>query len=368
MNIPMLDLKKENEIFGERIKNSVLEVLESGIYILGKKVKEFETQLAEYVGVQYVAGVANGTDALLLALEALGIGPGDEVITTPFTFFATAEVVSRVGAIPVFVDIEPDTYNLDPKNLERAITKNTKAIIIVHLFGKIAQMDEIMQIASKYNLKVIEDACQALGTEFAAKKAGTIGNIGCFSFFPSKNLGAFGDAGAIVTNDETIYERVCQLRNHGSKERYIHSYIGVNSRLDELQAAILIEKLKYLDQFLLKRREIANHYTHELCNIIKTPSIIQDRTHTFHQYCIEIADRNQLSSYLNQKGISTAIYYPIPLHLQKAFRYLNYQTGDFPVSEKVSDLILALPIFPVMEKTQQDCIISAIKDFAGVAE
>ncbi|MEO2077105.1 MAG: DegT/DnrJ/EryC1/StrS family aminotransferase [Bacillus sp. (in: firmicutes)] len=367
MNIPMVDLKKEFEIYGDAIKQSVMEVLESGSYILGEKGQQFEKELASYLGCQFAAGVANGTDALLLALEALEIGPGDEVITTPFTFFATGEMIARVGAKPVFVDIEPDTYNMDPKKMEAAISKDTKAIIVVHLFGKTADMDAIMKIASEHNLKVIEDACQAIGTEYGTKKAGTIGDIGCFSFFPSKNLGAFGDAGITVTNDKIIYEKLCQLRNHGSKERYLHSYVGVNSRLDEIQAAILLEKIKYLDIFLFKRMGIANTYTRELNNLIKTPAIYNDRAHTFHQYCIEVENRDQLSAFLNKKGISTGIYYPVPLHLQKALSYLNHEKGAFPIAERVAQHILALPINPTMTVSQQEFIISEIKNFVGAS-
>ncbi len=366
MNIPLIDLKKEYDLYGKKVEKAVIEVLESGSYILGNKVNQFEKDMADYLGVNYAAGVANGTDALLLSLEALEIGTGDEVITTPFTFFATAEVIAKTGAKPVFVDIEPETYNIDVNKIEEAITKNTKAIIVVHLFGMAADMDSIMNIASHYHLKVIEDACQAIGTEYRDKRAGSIGDIGCFSFFPSKNLGAFGDGGLTITNDKDIYERICQLRNHGSKERYIHTYIGSNSRLDEIQAAILIEKLKYLDMFIFKRMLIANTYSRELNHLKKTPPICTERKHTYHQYCIEVDERDQLSDFLNQKGISTGIYYPIPLHLQKAFQSLNYKQGDFPVAEKVSQHILALPINPTMTVSEQEYILDTMKEFAGV--
>jgi UDP-2-acetamido-2-deoxy-ribo-hexuluronate aminotransferase len=368
MKIPMVDLKKEYELYGESIKQSVIKVLESGSYILGERGKQIEDELAKYLGCQYAAGVANGTDALLLALEALGIRAGDEVITTPFTFYATGEMIARAGAKPVFVDIEPDTYNIDPGKIEAAITKKTKAIIVVHLFGKAAEMDAIMKIASAHNFKVIEDACQAIGTEYEGKKAGTIGDVGCFSFFPSKNLGAFGDAGMTITNDKDINDKINQLRNHGSTKRYIHSDIGVNSRLDEIQAAILIEKLKLLDMFLFKRMGIANTYSRELKELVKTPPSLSDKEHTYHQYCIETADRDKLSAYLNDRGIATGIYYPVPLHLQKAFGYLNYKEGDFPVAENAAKSILALPINPTLTVSDQEYIISAIKTFAGAFE
>jgi dTDP-4-amino-4,6-dideoxygalactose transaminase len=367
MHIPLIDLKKEYEVYGNKIEAAVIEVLQSGSYILGNNVKQFEGEIADYLDVNYAASVANGTDALLLSLDALEIGPGDEVITTPFTFFATAEVIANAGATPVFVDIEPDTYNIDVNKIEAAITEYTKAIMVVHLFGMTADMDSIMNIASQYNLKVIEDACQAIGTEYKGKRVGGIGDIGCFSFFPSKNLGAFGDGGLTITNDLEIYERICQLRNHGSKVRYVHTYIGANSRLDEIQAAILNEKLKHLDMFIFKRMIVANTYSRELQNLRKKPPLFTDRRHTYHQYCIEVDDRERLSSFLNQKGISTGIYYPIPLHLQKAFQYLQYKQGDFPVAEEVSKHILALPINPTMTVSEQEYIIETMKEFAGVS-
>lgn len=366
MNIPMVDLMEELKILGNMIKQSVLEVIDSGSYILGDRGKYFEQQISEYLNAKYSAAVANGSDALLLALEALDIGNGDEVITTPFTFFATAEMIARVGATPVFVDIEPETYNINPSKIEAAITEKTKAIIVVHLFGKAAEMDWILEIAKKHQLKIIEDAAQAIGTIYKGKKVGQIGDIGSFSFFPSKNLGAFGDAGIVVTNHKDAFEKICCLRNHGSTNRYVHSHIGVNSRLDEIQAAILIEKLKMLEFFLDNRREIANKYTSELSNLFKTPPAIVDRSHTFHQYCIQTDKRDELISFLEKKGIASAIYYPIPLHLQKAFQFLNYQEGDFPISEKVAKKILALPIFPMMTELQQEYIISAVKEFKGV--
>lgn len=366
LNIPLLDLKKEYELYGKNIEKAVVEVLQSGSYILGDKVKQFEREMANYLGVQYAAGVANGTDALLLALEALDIGEEDEVITTPFTFFATAEAIAKVGAKPVFVDIEPDTYNIEVKKLEGAITKKTKAIIVVHLFGMAAEMDSIMEIASLHHLKVIEDACQAIGTEYKGKRVGSIGDVGCFSFFPTKNLGTFGDGGLVVTNHPEIHEKICRLRNHGSIEKYIHTSIGMNSRLDEIQAAILLEKLKLLDMFLFKRIVVANKYFQELHHVKRKPPQYTDKRHTYHQYCVEVEERDRLIRFLNQKGIATGIYYPIPLHLQKAFQNLQYQQGDFPVSENVAKHILALPINPTLTVKEQEYIIQAMKEFAGV--
>jgi UDP-2-acetamido-2-deoxy-ribo-hexuluronate aminotransferase len=361
--IPMVDLLGELHYFKNDIFHSIKEVIESGSFILGEKGNELEKQIANYVGASYGAGVGNGTDALFLALKALDIGPGDEVITTPFTFFASGEVIANVGATPKFVDINPNTYNLDPQKVKAAITTKTKAIIIVHIFGQSAEMDELLKIAKTFNIKVIEDACQAIGTEYKGRRVGGLGDIGCFSFFPSKNLGAFGDAGMIVTNSEELCNKVVELRNHGSKVKYEHSILGYNSRLDEIQAAILLEKLKHLDTFLARRREIANKYTVELTSIVKTPPTIHNRHHTFHQYCIETPLRDSLSKYLHQNQISTSIYYPIPLHLQKAFNYLQYQEGDFPISEKVSNSVLALPISPALTNDQQEYIIRHIKEF-----
>ncbi|WP_121609562.1 DegT/DnrJ/EryC1/StrS family aminotransferase [Mesobacillus foraminis] len=362
--IPMVDLKGELEFLREPILKAITEVLDSGEYILGPRGRLLEKQVAEYVGAAYGIGVANGTDALYLALKALNIGPGDEVITTPFTFFATAEAIAEAGATPVFADIEEDTYNINPVEIIKKITPKTKAIIVVHLYGQTAKMDEIMEIADQYNLKVVEDACQAIGTEYHGKRAGAIGDIGCFSFFPSKNLGAYGDAGMMVTSDSDLYNKILALRNHGSHIRYVHSTIGVNSRLDEFQAAILLVKLKYLDIFLHKRKEIAKRYTLELRNLAeKTPTIFDSREHTFHQYCIELEKRDEAAAYLTKYGIASAIYYPIPLHLQEAFKDLNYQEGDFPVSEKAARRVLALPIYPAMTFEIQNQIISALKAY-----
>ncbi|WP_412918775.1 DegT/DnrJ/EryC1/StrS family aminotransferase [Mesobacillus foraminis] len=362
--IPMVDLKGELEFLREPILKAITEVLDSGEYILGPRGRLLEKQVAEYVGAAYGIGVANGTDALYLALKALNIGPGDEVITTPFTFFATAEAIAEAGATPVFADIEEDSYNINPLEIRKKITPKTKAIIVVHLYGRAAKMDEIMEIANQYNLKVVEDACQAIGTEYHGKRAGAIGDIGCFSFFPSKNLGAYGDAGMMVTSDRDLYNKILALRNHGSHIRYVHSAIGVNSRLDEFQAAILLVKLKYLDIFLHKRKEIAKRYTLELSNLAeKTPTIFDSGEHTFHQYCIELEKRDEAAAYLTKHGIASAIYYPIPLHLQEAFKELNYQEGDFPVSEKAARRVLALPIYPAMTFEIQNQIISALKAY-----
>lgn len=360
--IPMVDLKEEWQLIRSPILKNMTKVLDSGKYILGEFTEKFEKAAASYVEATYGIGTANGTDALQLALQALNIGPGDEVITTPFTFFATGEVIAQAGAKPVFADIKADTYNIDPAKIEEAITEKTKAIIVVHLYGQAASMNDIMKIAKHHHISVIEDACQAIGTEYNGKRVGAIGDIGCFSFFPSKNLGAFGDAGLVVTNEKKLYESIKRLRNHGSNGKYSHSSIGMNSRLDELQAAILLAKLDYLDSFLEKRRNIARRYTENLNPLLfNTPLLVKDRQHTFHQYCIELENRDELVKALKSHGIDSAVYYPIPLHLQQAFRYLQHREGDFPVAERVATRILALPIYPLLSEQNQDYIISVIE-------
>ncbi|WP_286883306.1 DegT/DnrJ/EryC1/StrS family aminotransferase [Aneurinibacillus sp. UBA3580] len=362
--IPLLDLKAQYQTIKEEIKAAIDEVLESGNYIMGPAVKKFEESLAEYCGVKYAIGVANGTDALLLTLDALGIGPGDEVITTPFTFFASAEVISQVGATPVFVDIEPDTYNLDVTKLEAAITSKTKAIIPVHIFGQPTDMDEIMEIANKYNVYVIEDACQAIGATYKGKKIGSIGTAGCFSFFPTKNLGGYGDGGIIVTNDEELARKVQILRVHGSYPKYYHSMIGYNSRLDALQAATLQIKLKYIDQWNQKRREKADFYNQSLKDLsIQLPFIKTGREAVYHLYIIQTEYRDELIQYLKENGISSGIYYPVPLHRQEVYAELDYTEGSLPESEKAALGTLALPLYPELTTEDQEYVISVVKDF-----
>jgi dTDP-4-amino-4,6-dideoxygalactose transaminase len=363
-----LDLKSQYESIKKEIDSAVSRVLENCVFIGGKEVEEFEKEAAEFCGVEYAIGVNSGTDALLLSLKALGIGQGDEVITSPFTFIATAEVVANCGATPVFCDIDPETFNISPLEIEKRITKNTKAIIPVHLFGQIADMDEIMEIAKKHNLFVIEDACQAIGAEYKDKKAGTFGDFGCFSFFPSKNLGACGDGGLIITDNEELADKVRLLKNHGSSpnEKYLNLVIGTNSRLDAIQAAILKVKIKYLSEWSKKRAEKAAYYTEHLGesdNKILTPLTKQDRTHIFHQYTIRAESRNSLRSFLKENEIPTMIYYSLPLHLQPAFEYLGYKEGDFPQTESAAKEVLSLPIYPEMERENQDFVIKGILDY-----
>lgn len=364
MIIPLLDLKAQYESLKEEINSAVLGVLESGHYILGPEVKELEKEIADYCGVKYGIGVANGTDALLLSLVAFGIGEGDEVITSPFTFFASAEVISQTGATPVFVDVEPNTYNLDVKMLEKKISSRTKAIIPVHIFGQMADMDEVMELAQKYNLVVIEDACQAIGAEYKGKKAGSIGNAGCFSFFPTKNLGGYGDGGVIVTNDEALANKLRILRAHGSHPKYYHSMIGYNSRLDEIQAAPLRVKCKHIDEWNKKRSEKAKIYNEQLkATPLITPHHADNRNHCYHLYIVQSEKREELIDFLKKEGVSTGIYYPVPLHLQEVYKDLGYEEGSLPVSEELAKRTFAIPLYPELTKEQQSYVIDKIIKF-----
>lgn len=361
--IPLIDLKAQYESIKEEVDRAVREVLESGRYILGPNVEALEREIASYCGVKYGVGVASGTDALLLSLLALGIGPGDEVITTPFTFFATAEVIMQAGAKPVFVDIDPRTYNIDVERIEEKINENTKAIIPVHIFGQMVDMERVMQIARKYGLAVIEDACQAIGAEFKGQKAGAWGDAGCFSFFPTKNLGGYGDGGIVVTNDSAIAEKIRLLRAHGSKVKYYHSVIGYNSRLDEIQAAILRVKLKYIDEWNEKRRKKASVYNELLKGMEGVCTPVEDYRGkaVYHLYVIRAEKRERIREALAGEGISTGVYYPLPLHLQEALRDLGYKVGDFPEAEKASKETLALPLYPELPEQDIERIAEAVK-------
>ncbi len=364
--IPLLDLKSEINFLRKDLELAVNNVFDSSSFVLGNRGEELEEKIANYLGTSHAIGVANGTDALSLALEALKIRAGDEVITTPFTFFATAEAICRSGAKPVFVDIDKKTYNINPLLIEKAITNKTKAIIVVHLFGQSVDIDAIKKVASKNNIKLIEDACQAIGATYFGKKVGSLGDISCFSFYPTKNLGCYGDGGLITTNDEELSKKIKLLRNHGSTNKYIHEELGMNSRLDEIQAAILLVKLNYLDKWNERRQQLAQNYTKQLNQFVKTPFISENRNHVFHQYCIEIPWRDQLTAYLKEKKISTGVYYPVPLHLQPSLQFLGYKHGDFPVAENVAKHILALPIHPFLTEQQQQAVITSIKEFIGV--
>ena len=348
--IPMVDLKKEFTEIKKEVFEMLTEILESSHYILGPKVSELEKKISDYHGVAAAIGVASGTDALHLSLDALGIGEGDEVITTPFTFFATAEAVIYTGATPVFVDAEPDTLNIDVSLIEKKITKKTKAIIPVHIFGHPADMAEINKLARKHNLKVIEDCAQAFGAAINNKRVGSFGDAGCFSFYPSKNLGAYGDGGMITLNDSVIANTIKKLRNHGSGGAYKHESVGFNSRLDEIQAGILLIKLKRIDDYNSKRRLNAALYNKFLSGNVKCPKEKNGCYHVYHQYTIMSPERDKLQNKLKDNGISSVVYYPIPLHLQEALSFLEYKEGDFPVAEKAAREVLSLPMYPGLEE------------------
>ena len=362
-----IDLNAQYKSIKKEIDRAIKRVLDSGVFIGGEEVEKFEKEIAKFCGTKYTVGINSGTDALFLSLKALGIKQGDEVITTPFTFIATAEVIANLGAKPVFIDIDPKTFNIDPSKIEEVITKKTKAIIPVHLFGQMAEMGKIMRIAEKYKLYVIEDAAQAIGAEYKGKKAGSIGDIGCFSFFPAKNLGACGDGGMVITNNKKLADKIRLLRNHGSskKEKYLNLILGTNSRLDAIQAAILRVKLKYLNRWNKERRDYARYYSQGLKGIgdVITPVIESNRSHIFHQYTIRTKFRDKFQKYLKEKGIPTKVYYPLPLHLQPALKYLGYKKGDFPQAEKATREVLNLPIYPEIPQKYQDFIIKKIKIF-----
>lgn len=359
MTIPMVDLKVQFHEIKDEVFEILTEIFESGNFVLGKKVLDFEKKVADFLNIREAVGVASGTDALHLSIDALGIGPGDEVITTPFTFFATVEAILYTGAIPVFVDIEQDTFNIDVEQIEENITEKTRAILPVHLFGHPADMQKILTIAKKYKLKVIEDCAQSFGAEFNGKKVGTFGDTGCFSFYPSKNLGACGDGGMIVLNNSRLAEIIRELRNHGSKGAYRHSRVGFNSRLDEIQAAILLVKLKRINELNRKRRKHAELYTSLLSNNVKCPVEKKGAYHVYHQYTIRSSKRDTIQQILKQKDISSVVYYPVPLHLQKALKFLGYEKGDFPEAEKAAREVLSLPIYPELDEP-------AIRKIAGI--
>ncbi|OHE57690.1 MAG: transcriptional regulator [Thermodesulfovibrio sp. RBG_19FT_COMBO_42_12] len=360
--IPMVDLKKQFQEIKEDVFHVLTEILESSRYILGANVSELEKEVADYHGIKEAIGVASGTDALHLSIDALGIGEGDEVITTPFTFFATVEAILYTGATPVFVDIESDTFNIDINRIEANITEKTKAILPVHLFGHPANMGKILFISKKNKLKVIEDCAQSFGAGINGKKVGSFGNAGCFSFYPSKNLGGYGDGGIIILNDSKVAETIRELRNHGSRGSYIHNRVGFNSRLDEIQAGILLIKLKLIDEYNRKRRRNAALYTKLLSDKVKCPVEKKGAYHVFHQYTIISPKRNEIQQRLKENGISSVIYYPVPLHLQKALKFLGYQKGDFPVAEKAAREVLSLPMYPELEESIIMKIAEIIRD------
>ncbi len=365
MNIPMLDLSEQYQNLKEEIHQALEQVMSSSRFILGDNVKKLERDIADYSQVAYGIGVANGSDALHISLLACGIEAGDEVITTPFTFFATAGSIARIGAKPVFVDISPKTFNIDPTLIEEKITDKTKAIIPVHLYGQAVDMDPIREIAQKHHLLIIEDAAQAIGAEYKGERVGELGDMACFSFFPTKNLGAYGDAGMIVTNNEELAEKIRVIRVHGSKPKYYHHVLGYNSRLDEMQAAILNVKFPHLNEWSELRRKNAAFYSQLLADIdeVITPYEVENSYHIYHQYTIRVKERDQLQAYLKEQGVQTMIYYPMPLHVQPVFSDLGYKEGDFPESEQAAKEALSLPMFPELKKEQQEYIVDKIRDF-----
>lgn len=360
-NVQMVDLITQYKKIKPEIDEAIHRVLDSGHYILGKEVGEFEAATAKYLGTKHAIGCASGTDALQVAMMALNIGPGDEVVTTPFTFVATTETIVLLGAKPVYVDIDPASFNIDPAAIEAAITPRTKAIIPVHLYGHAVDMDPVVTIARKHGIPVIEDTAQAMGSEYKGKKAGAIGEFGCISFYPSKNLGAFGDAGMVVTNDDQLADKVRMIIMHGSRKRYYHETIGVNSRLDTIQAAILNVKLKYLEQWHEARRSAAAYYNELFkgANLI-TPSEASYTRHIYHQYTIRLKNRDRVDEALNQKKIPHAVFYPIPLHLQEAFAAAGKPKGSFPVTERIAGEVISLPMHTELTLEQQRVVAAAV--------
>jgi dTDP-4-amino-4,6-dideoxygalactose transaminase len=361
MQVPLLDLKAQYATIKNEILAAVSQVLESQRCIGGPKVAELEEKIASISDCRFAVGVSSGTDAILNCLMSLDISAGDEVITTPFTFFATVGSIVRVGARPVFVDIDPRTFNINPELVEAVVTDKTKVIMPVHLFGQMADMDPIMEIANKYNLAVIEDAAQSITSTYKDGKAGSIGTAGCFSFFPSKNLGGIGDGGMIVTNDEQLYERLFIMREHGGKPKYYHKYIGGNFRLDPIQAAALLVKLPYLDRWSQARRQNAAYYDRRFSGtFVASPCVRADCVSVYNQYCIRVPRRDEILTHLREKDIGCEIYYPVPLHLQECFRYLGYKQGDFPESEKAAKQVLALPIYPELTEEMMDYVANSV--------
>lgn len=393
MKIELIDLKEQFKNLFNEINSEVLETLSSANYILGEKVNKFEKEFAKYIGVKNAISVGNGTDALVISLKAMGIGEGDEIITTPFTFFATAEAISIVGAVPIFVDVDIETFNIDASKIEDKVTNKTKAIMPVHIFGQPVNMNKISEIAKKYDLYVIEDACQAIGAKYEGRNVGQLGDIACFSFFPTKNLGCAGDGGMIVTDNDDLAIIARALRTHGSgvngqkafnlinneKEniineiddiesvynplKYYNYLIGYNSRLDEIQAAILSVKLKEIDKWNSRRRQIAEMYNREFNKLnLVTPKCDIVSEHVYHMYILQSENRSEIITKLKERGISTGIYYPVPLHLQKVYKNLGYKKGDLPVAEYLSERTFAIPIYPELNNEQIQYIIDSVKE------
>lgn len=370
MKVPLLDLGAQHRTIAGELESAVKRVLESQQFILGPEVRELEGELAPYCGCSHAVGCASGSDAILLALMAAGVGPGDEVITSPFSFFATVGSIVRLQAKPVFVDIDGGTFNLDANRLESAITARTKVIMPVHLFGQCAEMESIGRLADKHQITVIEDAAQAIGAEFDGKRAGSLGVIGCFSFYPSKNLGGAGDGGLLTTDNAAMAELLRDLRSHGARKKYYHDRVGINSRLDSLQAAILRVKFRYLDSWTQARRNNAERYRSLFKNAgllpkqtVRLPLESERALHVYNQFVIRVPERDSLRAHLAERGVSTEVYYPLPLHLQNCFRGLGYHEGDFPESEAAAREALAIPVYPELSETAQSYVVDSIRAF-----
>ena len=359
--IPILDLTEQYQTLKAEIDKAVLDVFAGGHYINGPNVKALENEIAAYVGTEHAVGLNSGTDALHLALRALDIGPGDEVITTPFTFVATTEAIGIVGATPVFVDIHPGTYNIDPALIEAAISPRTKAILPIHLYGHPAPMDDILAIAKKHGIAVIEDCAQAIGASIGGRRVGSFGDVGAFSFFPSKNLGAYGDGGMVTTNRKDLADRMRSLRAHGGRVKYHHEELGVNSRLDEVQAAILRVKLPHLDSWIANRRANAAWYTQHVAGIATPPLETPNTLHAYHQYTIRVENRDAVQKQLADAGVQTMVYYPVPLHLQEVHADLGLKEGDFPHSERAAREVLSLPMYPELKAEAREEVLAALK-------
>lgn len=367
LDVPLLDLKGQYAALKSEIMPVVERVLDSQYMINGPEVGEFECQSAGYCDAKFAVGCSSGTDALILAMMAMGLKPGDEIITSPFTFFATVGSIHRQGLKPVFVDIDPDTFNFDADQLEQAVNEKTRAIMPVHLFGQMADMDTVLDVAEKHDLKVIEDAAQSIGAKQNGAPAGSLGDAGCFSFFPSKNLGGAGDGGLITCQDEDLYNRLLMLRNHGAHERYYHDEVGGNFRLDTLQAAYLSIKLKHLDTWHVGRRKNAAFYDEHLASVeqVTTPTIAQGNESIYNQYTLRVQQRDALQKYLSEAGIGSAIYYPLCMHEQKCFSHLGYTAGDFPIAEQAATEVLSIPIYPELSEEQLGHVVETIKAFYG---
>ncbi len=363
MKVPFGDLKLHYQSLKAPIDEAVARVLASGYYILGPELERFEQEFARYLGCQFTVGCASGTEAIYLALAALDVGPGDEVLVVAHTAVPTISAISMTGATPVFVDINPETYVMDALDLERKFTKRSKVVIPVHLYGLMAEIEKIMSIAAQHNVPVIEDVAQATGATFRGVTAGTIGRFGSFSFYPSKNLGAFGDGGAVSCNSRPDYEKLMMLRNYGQSKRYHHDIVGINSRLDEMQAAILAVQIPFVRKWNERRQQLAARYTHGLKDVVQTPVTPSDFEHVYHLYVIQTDNRDQMQSYLLDRGIGTLIHYPIPAHRQKAYQYLDYAENSLPTTERVTKRILSLPLFPELEDGQIDYVIETIREF-----